>query len=454
MLNISHNSIDRDEILKNQSSYQEVMRTKASRTLVRLLSVLFFLGFVMLFLPWTQSIRARGTLTTLRPENREQEIHSVISGRVEKWFVREGQFVAKGDTIIFISEMKSEYLDPDLIEKSKNQTNAKEASITSYKSKAEALRNQIDALENNQKLKLKQAKNYLSQQRLKVNSDSIEYETAIINLDIAQKQFARQEKLYEQGLKSLTELEQRRQKLQEAVNKKTSYQNKWFTSQNELINAQLNINTIQGEFQEKIAKAQSDLMSAVSMSLEAESDYNKLSIQQSNYTQRSGFYYIKAPQDGYVTRAITTGIGETVKEGDPIFSFIPSDYDLALQMYIRPIDLPLVEEGRKVQIQFDGWPALVFSGWPNLSFGTYTGRVVAYDKAATANGEFRVLVSPDPDSPEWPQLLRIGSGAYGISLLKNVPIWYEMWRNLNGFPPDFYINEQLKEPKAKKGKVK
>jgi RsmE family RNA methyltransferase len=26
----------------------------------------------------------------------------------------------------------------------------------------------------------------------------------------------------------------------------------------------------------------------------------------------------------------------------------------------------------------------------------------------------------------------------GISLLKNVPIWYELWRNINGFPPDYY----------------
>ncbi|MCV9387197.1 HlyD family secretion protein [Reichenbachiella ulvae] len=453
MLNISHNSIDREEILKDQSSYQDVMKSKASKSLVRLLTALFLIGFILLFFPWTQNIRARGTLTTLRPENREQEIHSVISGRVEKWYVREGQFVSKGDTIIFISEMKSEYLDPDLIQKSQNQADAKGASVKSYDDKADALRRQITALQNNRKLKLKQAKNYLNQNRLKVNSDSIEYQTALVNLDIAQKQFARQEKLYEQGLKSLTELEARKQKLQEAVNKSNYYQNKWFTSQNQLINAELNINTIEGEFQEKIAKAQSDLQSAISKSLEAVSDFNKLSIQQSNYSRRSGFYHITAPQDGYVTKAITTGIGETVKEGDAIFSFIPANYDLAVQLYIRPIDLPLIHEGRKVQIQFDGWPALVFSGWPNLSFGTYRGTVVAYDKAASANGEFRVLVAPDPESPEWPKLLRIGSGAYGIALLKNVPIWYELWRNLNGFPPDFYTNEDLKKMKAK-GQVK
>jgi hypothetical protein len=32
----------------------------------------------------------------------------------------------------------------------------------------------------------------------------------------------------------------------------------------------------------------------------------------------------------------------------------------------------------------------------------------------------------------------MGTGAQGIALLKDVPIWYELWRNINGFPPDYY----------------
>ena len=190
-------------------------------------------------------------------------------------------------------------------------------------------------------------------------------------------------------------------------------------------------------------------MSALSDALQAEGDFNKLSIQQSSYTKRSGFYYITAPQDGYVTKARITGIGETVKEGEAVFSFIPVNYDLAVEMYVRPIDLPLIEEGRKVQLQFDGWPALVFNGWPGMSFGTYSGRIVAYDRAASPNGQFRVLVAPDPNTAEWPQLLRLGSGTYGIALLKKVPVWYELWRNLNGFPPDFYKEEEAYNPDKK-----
>lgn len=444
MLNISNNSIDRDEILKDQSAYKEVMETTASKKLIWLLTIIFLIGFSLLFFPWTQNIRVRGKLTTLNPQDREQNIHSMISGRVERWYVQEGQLVKKGDTIVFISEMKSDYLDPQLIERSENQTNAKGAAIVSYDDKVKALARQIEALQKNQVLKMEQAKNYLLQSALKVQSDSIAYETAIINLDIAQKQFVRQETLYNQGLKSLTDLEQRKQKLQEQINKKISIENKWYTSKNEYINAKLNLNSIENDYREKISKAQSEKMSALSSSLMAEGDFNKLATQQSNYELRAGFYHITAPQDGFVTKALITGIGETVKEGQAIFSFIPADYDLAAELYIMPIDLPLIHEGSKVQLQFDGWPAFVFRGWPGLSFGTFTGVVVAYDKAASSDGKFRVLVVPHPDTTPWPKLLRLGSGAYGIALLNNVPVWYELWRQLNGFPPDFYKGEKQK----------
>jgi len=449
MLNISHNFIDRDKVLKDQSSYKDVMRSSASRKLLYLLAGFFLFGFLLLFLPWTQNIRAKGKITTLRPENREQDIHSAISGRIEKWYTREGQFVKKGDTIVFISEMKSDYLDPNLIERSTNQTQAKKASISVYQDKASALGDQVVALQKNQKLKLEQAKNYYNQSRLKVTSDSIDFKTAEVNFEIAQKQFDRQQKLYDQGLKSLTELEKRKQKLQETLYKKISIENKWLIAKNEFINTRLNLSIVQNEFSEKIAKATSERMSALSNALQAEGDFNKLSITQSNYSARSGFYYIKAPQDGYVTKAIINGIGETVKAGASIFSFVPSNYDLAVEMYVRPIDLPLIQEGRKVQLQFDGWPALVFNGWPDMSFGTFSGRVVAFDKSASPNGKFRVLIAPDTTTASWPKLLRLGSGTYGIALLKNVPVWYELWRQLNGFPPDFYTQDEVFSKKHK-----
>jgi hypothetical protein len=91
-----------------------------------------------------------------------------------------------------------------------------------------------------------------------------------------------------------------------------------------------------------------------------------------------------------------------------------------------------------VRIIFDGWPAIFFSGWPNLSYGTYGGDVVAVERTISDNGKFRVLIKPNPQEQEWPEVIRAGSGARTIALLNNVPIWYEMWRQINGFPPDYY----------------
>ena len=450
MLNITNNRIDRETIESEYSAFKKVTKRDVFKKIITVMAVAFVVGFLALFLPWTQNIRANGTLTTLNPEDREQTIHSMISGRIERWFVREGQLVESGDTIVFISEVKPEYLDPELIPRSAQQTRAKEEAFGAYQQKAQALSNQIIALNKSRDLKLQQAGNYVTQSRLKVISDSIEYETAKINLDIAQKQFDRQQTLYDQGLKSLTDLEKRKQKLQESINKNTSAVNKLEASRAAFQNSLLQLNNLNNEFAEKIAKAESDRMSALSMAFEADAQVNKLKIQQENYTRRAGFYYITAPQDGFVTKALTMGIGETIKEGQAVFTFIPANYELAVEIYVEPIDLPLIHEGSEIQLQFDGWPALVFGGWPNLSVGTFTGEVVSFDKASSPNGKFRVLVVPKEGTPPWPDVLRLGTGVYGIALLNDVPVWFELWRNLNGFPPDFYTEEEAKSAKSKK----
>ena len=163
-----------------------------------------------------------------------------------------------------------------------------------------------------------------------------------------------------------------------------------------------------------------------------------MEVQYSNYTVRSGYYCVTASQAGYVTRAIRAGIGETVKEGEELVSIMPIRYDLAVEMYVEPVDLPLLSPGHLVRFIFDGWPAIVFSGWPDVSYGAFGGKVFAIDRMISENGKYRILVAPDPNDHPWPEGLRVGSGAIGMALLDDVPIWYELWRQLNGFPPNFY----------------
>jgi hypothetical protein len=102
------------------------------------------------------------------------------------------------------------------------------------------------------------------------------------------------------------------------------------------------------------------------------------------------------------------------------------------------MDFPLINNGEKVRVWFDGWPTIVFSGWPDVSFGTFGGVIVAKENFISENGKYRVLIAPDPKDKKWPKQLSIGAGTQSLALLNNVPIWFEIWRTLNGFPPNFY----------------
>jgi multidrug resistance efflux pump len=192
------------------------------------------------------------------------------------------------------------------------------------------------------------------------------------------------------------------------------------------------------DYQEKINKSESDKFSALSAMYDTAAQVTKLQNAYANYNARTGLYFILAPQDGYITKAQITGIGETIKEGQEIVTIMPLLSDLAVEMYVTPMDLPLMQVNEKVRFIFDGWPSFFFSGWPGISFGTFGGKVVAIDNNISTNGKFRILVAPDTDEEPWPTGLRVGGGAHGIALLNDVPIGYELWRQINGFPPDFY----------------
>jgi multidrug resistance efflux pump len=438
MLNISNNRIVGKFEVDHLESFKKVASKKSSRIVVKILIGFNLLLLVIMFLPWTQNIRARGFVTTLKPDQRPQTVHSIIAGRIEKWFVQEGDFVQQGDTILFISEIKDDYLDPNLLARTDQQIVAKDLTRKSYDEKTKALDRQMSALREMQRLKFEQAENKIRQAELKITADSIDYEAAKTNYAIAERQLERMQELYDEGLKSLTDLESRTLKVQEGRAKLISYESKLLSTRNELINARLELSAINNDYQDKLAKASSERFSALSNLYNADAELTKLQNQFVNYSVRIGMYYITAPQDGYITQAIQTGIGETIKEGESIVSIMPSKYDLAVEMYIKPMDLPLMQKGQEVRFMFDGWPAIIFSGWPNVSYGTFGGKIVAIDNFTSKDGKFRVLVAPDSSNERWPEAVRIGSGANGFALLKDVPIWYELWRQINGFPPDYY----------------
>ena len=304
MLNISPNKLNEKVGLDRFKSAQKVFHQRHYKHFNRFLLAFAITGFLILFLPWTQNITGKGYLTTLTPDQRPQTIQSPIPGRIEKWYVREGDYVEKGDTILFISEIKNEYFDPRLVERTGMQIKAKAASVVSYEGKVKALNNQIGALSNERGLKLEQAKNKLLQSKLKVQSDSIDLEAAKTNIKIAQRQFDRTQQLQSEGLKAVTDVEEKRLKLQETQAKLISQENKLLAAKNDVINSEVEINRVQAEYTDKISKAQSDMFTAQSGQFDSEAQVTKLENEYTNYEMRNSLYYIRAPQNGFINKAI------------------------------------------------------------------------------------------------------------------------------------------------------
>ncbi|WP_161889472.1 HlyD family secretion protein [Pontibacter russatus] len=415
---------------------KQVQTPRQGRVLTYWIGGIFLVVVLCLFLPWTQNINSQGVLTALTPQDRPQTVESVIAGRIEQWHLMEGAFVNKGDTIASLSEIKEKYMDPNLLVNIKEQLEAKQGAAVATGDKAGAMREQIQALREGLVFSLQKGRNKVEQTRLKLQSDSMDVVAQRTELRIAEEQFVRQENLYNQGLKSLTELEQRRLKLQEAQAKLLSSVNKYDASRAELQNARTELNSLQAAYADKIAKAEAELNATRSYVLGTQAEVAKLQSEYNSTQVRSRYYHILAPQAGYLVRTLKAGIGETVKEGEALATIMPHNPQLAAELYVDALDLPLIKLGDDMRLQFEGWPALVFSGWPGASFGTFGGEVAVIDNTGT-NGKYRLLVVPDPKQEDWPAALRVGSGVQGWAMLNTVPIWYELWRLLNNFPADY-----------------
>jgi len=409
--------------------------------------ILFFIIF--LFLPWTQNIQSNGLVTTRMQENRPQDIQTQIAGRIAKWYVKEGDMVRKGDTILFLSEVKDDYLDPLLLERTREQATAKRNSIDYYKGKAATTQMQIQAIEKGRELKIQQLKNYLNQLRSKLKAEQAELVAASNDYTFALDQRDRQRKMFQEGLVSQTQLQQRELAYQNSTAKKTVIENKIAQTKQEIENNQVEQNSAIQEYMEKMQKAEGERLSSLSDANTSLADAAKLDNQAANFQMRNKMYVMTAPQDGQVVQVKKSGIGEIIKDGESIGTVVPAGMsNFAVEVFVRPVDLPLIDRGQKVRLIFDGFPTIVFTGWPEGSYGTFGGEIVAFENTISENGMFRVLVTPDRDDKPWPRQIKVGSGAKSIVLLKNVSIWYELWRNINGFPPDYYkVNSNVKSKK-------
>jgi multidrug resistance efflux pump len=430
-----------EETGKKYSAYNSIYSVDIESRIKNIFWGMFFVLIFILFVPWTQNINTSGIVTTQFQEQRPQQINSIIPGKIIKWWVKEGDFVQKGDTIVELADTKDDYLDPRLIERTNDQLNAKKQKVEFYDNKITNIKGQLVAIEEGFKLKEATIKNKIQQLERKILIDSAELAAANVDLQVGTNQYNRAGKMLNDGIISLVDYERRTQSFNKAKASFQEKQQKFLNTKQDVLIARIDLNTLKQDVNDKLFKLKGDIANSNTEKSTVIAEVAKNENELSNYRIRGSQKWLLAPQTGQIIKAKKAGINEIVKEGEMIVEIVPNSFLYAVELFVKPMDLALINKGQDVRLQFDGYPAIVFSGWPNSSYGTFAGKISAIETNRNENGQFRVLIIPDQKEKNWPSNLKIGTGAQGFALLNDVPIWYELWRQLNGFPPDFYTIE-------------
>jgi len=175
-------------------SFENIYHVHRNSRVKRWFYIIMALAVITLFLPWTQNIKTTGTVTTLYQEQRPQLLNSPIPGRITKWHVKNGDFVKKGDTILQLSEIKEDYMDPLLLSRTEDQVEAKKGVRDFYEAKIGTTDAQLDALNSSRELKLQQLKVKIQQLNNKLAAEEAELKAANNELNLSADQYERQQK--------------------------------------------------------------------------------------------------------------------------------------------------------------------------------------------------------------------------------------------------------------------
>lgn len=389
-------------------------------------STLFLVG--IMFIPWQQTASATGRVVAFTPFDRQQTVDAPVKGVVVKWFVQEGSRVTKGQVLARLSDN-----DPSLLQRLSRQQDSAEQAATSYKAQTFALEQQLTALRLHRESSIAAANAKLAVASAKVQSAKQELAATVATFETEAANLERSETLRRQGLVSERQLELAKLAATKARTKEASGRaslagalSDLAAARSELAKARASGDAKLGETQAKLEKARSELAKAEQLALESETN-----------VERQQRQTVVSPREGIVRRLFVQAGGQQVKAGDPLVLLVPELGASAVELTVDGNDAALLQQGTRARLQFEGWPAVQFVGWPSVAVGSFGGKVAFLDAHSDANGDFRVVVLPDEDDEPWPdsQYLRQGVRAKGWFLLSRVTLAYELWRQLNGFPP-------------------
>ncbi|GKS59768.1 hypothetical protein YTPLAS18_32950 [Nitrospira sp.] len=405
---------------------------------VALAILLAFLAIIA-FVPWTQTITVTGQLSAYSPYERPQWIESQITGRINRWHILEGVRVKQGDLIVELDDWDPNYMAPDLLARLQERKVALDQTRKAAMERAEQLEKRIKEMQNLVKAavpsaaaRVVEAENKVREARQKVEAMKIAVATAELNVD-------RHRQLAEQGLVSQRELELA---IQGAIGSKADLQGAQAAlkaAEQGMMALSYGREQINAEVLQRLMEAEASRDAAIGDAAKATNELADIELRLSNATQRRMAGRVYSPIDGTVVRMVQVGPGETVRQGDKLVRISPNSVDKAIEMTADGLDAPLLNVGRKVRLLFYGIPAIPIPAWPEIMAGTYGGVIKVIDQVDDGKGNFRFWVVPDPDDRPWPDQahVRQGTKTMGWVILNRVPLWYEMWRRFNLFPPDF-----------------
>jgi multidrug resistance efflux pump len=428
----------------------------------------------LVFAPWQQSVTGAGNVLAYSPNLRQQSIEAPIKGRIVRWGdgIHENALVTKGQVIAEIRDLDESYtarLDLQTLNSqqavmaAQQHLEASERALVAAQSIVESYQAQVNAYRT-VKVETQAAQDAfvdMAEQKVLAEQQQLaEYEAAVPQL---QAEYDRLVTLHAEGNIALQKVQETDRKLKEAQAKVSRAKAYVAAAESELEGkqrertakiekAQVDVDYAEAALRKSradVSKAESDIAKSRQELNKAEKDLLDMQIK----VARQQSQQVLAPFDGYLVQISPNQGTAIIKEGDPICTIVPETSDRAVQIWLNGNDAPLVEPGRHVRLQFEGWPAVQFAGWPSVAVGTFGGKVISVDATDNGYGKFRVLVRPDSSDRAWPEqrFLRQGVRANGWVLLNEVPLWYEFWRRINGFPPTVSFSDQQSITKAPKG---
>jgi adhesin transport system membrane fusion protein len=462
---IMNSDVKNTQLIANAATLK---RVKTPQFITQLASIILLVVVLVVlgvcFIPWQQSVTGTGEVTPFDPANRPQSVESPLDGaRIERWLVKEGDWVEKGQPLLKLAEVKTKYLDETQLQRYKGVLTSLEAQQEAAQAQFKALNSQAASVGAGQKAaiasalaKVQQTNNYIAS----AQQEAIEAKQA---KTVADKNLRRLIALEAEGLRSTRDLELAQLEAVRTAAKFQAAQAKVAASQQEQQIAQLEIAKIQADTTAKLQETQAKTAKSTQDVQKTVGDQYKLATELRGLELRQAQLLVKAPVAGRVVRVKSYGMGETVKEGQELLVIVPTTKDQAVELLVSDIDAPLIHVNDVVRLQFAGWPALQFSGWPRAMRGTFAGRVKVVDAVDNGASKFRVLVVPDTqaiankEEEPWPAptVLRAGTQSIGWFMLRTVPLGYELWRVFNGFPPALKQKpETYGDAKAPKSMIK